>query len=125
MTREQIDDWLTRYGQAWAALDPNAVMALVDKTDLTYYESTFNEPTKSWEAVHALWQIITSNQKDVTWWHEILMIDGDAVLAHVKITRTMIPSGEKQVIDAAFMFRIHDSGKCTYFRQWRMLRQII
>jgi hypothetical protein len=50
------------------------------------------------------------------------MIDGDAVLTHVKVTRTMIPSGEKQDIDAAFMFRINERGLCTYFRQWRMFR---
>lgn len=122
MTKQQIDDWLTEYGKAWSALNPDAVMGLIDRKDLTYYESTFNEPRKSWDEVNELWQVVPHNQKDVTFWHEILMTDGDAVLAHVKVTRTMVPSNEKQDIDAAFMFRINEEGLCTYFRQWRMLR---
>jgi hypothetical protein len=122
VTREQFDSWITTYGKAWTALDPDAVMKLIDHDELTYYESTFNEPKKTWEEVDALWQVVPGNQKDVTFWHEIFMIDDDAVLAHVKVTRTMIPSGEKQEIDAAFMFRINERGFCTYFRQWRMFK---
>ena len=120
MTTEQCDTWISDYGKAWTALDPDALMELIDRDTLTYYESTFNEPKKTWDEVNALWQVVPNNQKDVTFWHEILMIDDDAVLAHVKVTRTMVPSGERQDIDAAFMFRINEHGRCTYFRQWRM-----
>ena len=122
MGAHEFDDWISKYGKAWAALDPNAVMSLIDRADVTYYESTFNEPKKSWEEVNTLWQVVRSNQKDVTFWHEIMMVDGDTVLAHVKVTRTMVPSNEKQDIDAAFIFKINDEGLCTYFRQWRMLK---
>jgi len=122
MTNQQFDNWLTKFGQAWASLDPDTVMGMIADSGLSYYESTFNEPTTSWEEVNKLWQVIPSNQKDVTFWHEIVMTDGDAVLAHVKVTRTMVPSGEKQDIDAAMMFRVNEQGLCTYFRQWRMLR---
>jgi hypothetical protein len=97
-------------------------MKLIDPDELTYYESTFNEPKRSWSEVNDLWQVVPGNQKDVTFWHEILMTEGDAVMAHVKVTRTMIPSGEKQDIDAAFMFRVNERGLCTYFRQWRMFK---
>jgi hypothetical protein len=121
MTKQQFDDWITRYGKAWSSLDPAAVMRLLDPSDLAYYESTFNEPKQNWEEVNKLWQVVPANQKDVTFWHEIMMIDGDAVLAHVKVTRTMVPSDEKQDIDAAFLFKINEKGLCTYFRQWRML----
>ena len=122
MTKQQCDDWLTRYGKAWSSLDPNAVMQMIDRDNLTYYESTFNEPKTSWDEVNALWQIVPTNQKDVTFWHEILMEKDDSVLAHVKVTRTMLPSGENQDIDAAFLFRVNEDGLCTYFRQWRMLQ---
>ncbi|HSW98258.1 MAG TPA: nuclear transport factor 2 family protein [Candidatus Saccharimonadales bacterium] len=122
MTKAELDAWLTTYGLAWAALDPDAVMKLMSPDGLTYYESTFNEPKKSWDEVNELWQVVRTNQKDVTFWHEIFMADGDAVLAHVKVTRTMVPSGEEQDIDAATMFRINGQGLCTYFRQWRMVR---
>jgi hypothetical protein len=122
MTEQQFDDWITKYGEAWAALNADGVMNLMARDDLTYYESTFNEPTKSWEDVNKLWQIVPTNQKDVTFWHEIMMIDGDKVLARVKVTRTMVTSGEQQDIDAAFVFGLNGAGQCNYFRQWRMLR---
>lgn len=122
MTKPQFDEWINAYGRAWTALDPDAVMGLIDRDEVTYYESTFNEPKQAWSEVNALWQVVPTNQKDVTFWHEVLMVDGDAVLAHVKVTRTMVPSGEKQDIDAAFMFKVNERGLCTYFRQWRMLR---
>ena len=122
MNKIQFDDWISEYGNAWTSLDPDAVMKLIDHEELVYYESTFNEPKKSWDEVNELWQVVPSNQKDVTFWYEILMTDGDAVLAHVKITRTMVPSSEMQDIDAAFMFRLNERGLCTYFRQWRMFK---
>lgn len=122
MNKIQFDDWISEYGKAWTSLDPDAVMKRIDHEELVYYESTFNKPKKSWDEVNELWQIVPSNQKDVTFWYEILMTDGDAVLAHVKITRTMVPSGEMQDIDAAFMFRLNERGLCTYFRQWRMFK---
>jgi len=122
MNKIQFDDWISEYGKAWTSLDPDAVMKLIDHEELVYYESTFNKPKKSWDEVNELWQIVPSNQKDVTFWYEILMTDGDSVLAHVKITRTMVPSGEMQDIDAAFMFRLNERSLCTYFRQWRMFK---
>lgn len=121
MTKEQYDEWITKYGSAWASLNPDLIMNLIDKHDLTYYESTFSQPRTNWDEVNELWQVVPYNQKDVTFWHEILMIDDDAVLAHVKVTRTMVPSNENQDIDAAFIFKINEKGLCTYFRQWRML----
>jgi len=122
MTQSIFDDWISKYGKAWAALDPDAVMSLIDRSDLSYYESTFSEPKKSWDEVNELWQVVSGNQKDVTFWHEIMMTSGDMVLAHVKVTRTMVPSGERQDIDAAFVFKINEKGLCTYFRQWRALK---
>lgn len=122
MNEKQFDAWVAKYGNAWKALDPDAVMSLMDLEDLTYYESTFNEPKRSWGEVNKLWQVVPGNQKDVTFWHEIMLCDSNRVVAHVKITRTMVPSGEKQDIDAAFVFGINHKGLCTYFRQWRMLQ---
>ena len=122
MTRQQFDEWITKYGKAWVRLDADTVMSLLDRNNLTYYESTFNEPKTSWDDVNSLWQVVGQNQKDVTFWYEVVMTEENKVLAHVKVTRTMVPSGEKQDIDAAFVFEVNENGLCTYFRQWRMFR---
>lgn len=121
-TKRQFDALLARYGKAWAALDPAAVMRLIDPNDITYYESTFNEPTNNWWKVKELWDVVPANQRNVSFWYEILLHDEQKVLAHVKVARTMVPSGEKQDIDAAFLFGLSDRGLINYFRQWRMSR---
>lgn len=120
MTIQQIDEVISTFGEGWAAQKPDEVMRLVAREGLQYFESTFEEPTTNWDRVNELWQIVPHNQKDITWWHEILVQDGNKALAHVKVTRTMVPSGERQVIDAAFLFGFNDRGEITYFRQWRM-----
>lgn len=110
------------FGQGWVDRDPDAVMAVIAKEGLQYYETAFGESTTDWNAVKKLWGIVPENQKDVTFWFETLMADGDKILAHVKVTREMVPSGEKQDIDAAFVFGFDAENKINYFRQWRAVR---
>lgn len=117
-TKDQI---ITAFGQAWVEQDPEGVMKLITEERLQYFESTFEEPTTDWNRVKELWDIVPQNQSDVTWWHEILVENESKALAHVKVTRALQPSGEKQDIDAAFLFGFNSEGKINYFRQWRML----
>ena len=122
MTRDDYENWLKKYGDAWCALDPDTVMQMTARENLVYYESTFETPTNDWDHVNALWQLVKTNQKHVVFNYEILMSNEKQLLAHVQISRTMVPSGEKQLIDGAFLFGFDTSGKCNYFRQWRMLK---
>lgn len=112
---------ITEFGVGWTKQQSYIVMSLIAREDLQYYESTFAEPTKSWDSVKALWDLVAQNQSDVNWWHEILLEDDEKALAHVKVQRTLQPSGVKQDIDAAFLFGFDSSGKINYFRQWRTL----
>lgn len=121
MTRDDFDLWIENYGKAWSTLDSAAVLNMLDRDNLEYHYDQFKEPKRTWDEVKALWDPVATNQKDVTFRHEILMVDGNAVLAHVNVTRTLLPSGEQEDIDAAFMFTINEKGRCTYFRQWRVL----
>lgn len=114
---------IAAFGEGWAKQDPAAVMSLIAKEELQYFESAFGEPTSNWVSVSRLWNVIRNNQSDVVWWHEILLEDDDKALAHVKVQRTLQPSGESQDIDAAFLFGFDNSGKINYFRQWRTLAE--
>ena len=69
-----------------------------------------------------LWDVVPENQTDVTWWHEIVLTEGNKVLAHVKVSRTLLPSHEKQTIDAAFLFGFNKDNKINYFQQWRSVK---
>jgi len=110
------------FGQGWVDRDPVAVMALIAKDNLQYFETAFGEPSTDWKAVKKLWDIVPENQKNVTFWFETLITNGDKILAHVKVTREMVPSGEEQDIDAAFIFGFDAENKINYFRQWRAVR---
>ena len=114
---------IAAFGEGWAKQDPTSVMSLIAKEELQYYESAFEEPTGDWAGVSKLWNVIRSNQSDVVWWHEILLEDDNKALAHVKVQRTLQPSGIKQDIDGAFLFGFDSSGKINYFRQWRVLAE--
>jgi len=120
---QKYDDILTEYGAAWAARDADRVMKLIAHDDLEYYETNFDPPTTDWDKVYKLWEIVPQNQKDVTWQHEILMTDGDEVVVHAKITRTLLPSQVKQKIDAVFLFKFDDEDKINYFQQWRSVEE--
>lgn len=69
-------------------------MQHIAKSVLQYFETSFEEPITDWGRVKELWDAVPDNQNDVTWWHEILVEESYKSLAHVKITRTMQPSGE-------------------------------
>lgn len=122
MAKQLFDEIIGKFGKAWADQKPDEVMDLITHEGLQYFESTFDEPTMNWDKVSELWRVVPENQKDITWWHEILVCDQHMALAHVRVTRTMVPSGESQNIDAAFLFGFDDDGKINYFRQWRMLK---
>ncbi len=107
------------FGRGWVERDADAVMALIAKDNLKYYETAFDEPTTDWAAVKKLWDVVPNNQKDVTFWFETLMSDEDKILAHVKVTRVLVPTGESQDIDAVFLFGFDSKNKINYFRQWR------
>jgi len=121
MDQEKINEIISKFGEAWVNQDPDSIMNLIAKENLNYYESTFSDPVTSWDYVKKLWDVVPDNQENVTWWHEILISQGNKALAHVKVTRNLIPSSEFQDIDAAFLFGVNDKGEINYFRQWRML----
>jgi len=120
---QKYDDILTEYGAAWVARDADRVMKLIARDDLEYYETNFDPPTTDWNKVYKLWEIVPKNQKDVTWQHEILMANGNAVVVHAKITRTLLPSQIKQKIDVVFLFKFDDEDKINYFQQWRSVEE--
>ena len=120
---QKYDDILTEYGAAWVARDADRVMKLIARNDLEYYETNFDPPTTDWDKVYKLWEIVPQNQKDVTWQHEILMTDGNSVVVHAKIARTLLPSQIKQRIDAVFLFKFNDEDKINYFQQWRSVEE--
>jgi len=117
--RDEFDKVIAKFGQAWVDRDPDTVMSLVAHDNLQYFETNFDPPTTDWDEVKKLWDVVPTNQKDITWRHKIVLVDGNKALAHAQVNRTKLPSGTKEISDCAFLFGFDKDNKINYFRQWR------
>jgi hypothetical protein len=122
MEKSLFDSWLSKLGEAWSERNPQKAAALFSK-DCRYYESVFNEPCESWEDILKLWLVVPENQKDVTFEHNILCVSDNTGIANWKVVRTLLPSNKKQYIDGIFQVSLNKQGLCTFFKQWRAVRE--
>ncbi len=121
MTENDFDTWASKFGGAWAMLDPTGALSMLSK-DVEYYETAFSPPCKNFDEVEKLWRVITTNQENVTFKHDVVMTQGNMGLIHWRVTRTTVPEGANQEFDGVFLVRLNDEGLCTMFKQWRAQR---
>ncbi len=122
MTKQQLDSWLKFFGRAWSEQNIDKVMSLFDKDDITYYESVFDPPITSWKSVEKLWEVVHTNQKDITFTHKIILCSKNQGIVNWKVSRFFIPTNENQRIDGIFQISLNRNGLCTFFKQWRMVK---
>ncbi|MBU0708831.1 nuclear transport factor 2 family protein [Patescibacteria group bacterium] len=122
MTKNDFSAWAEKFLKAWANLTPKAALSTLSK-DVKYYESPFTAPCKSWEDVEKLWRVVPLNQKDITYKHDVLMIEEGLGLIHWNVTRTTVPADKYQEFDGVFLVRLNEKGLCTMFKQWRMINE--
>ena len=120
---DKFDKWLKDFGSAWENLNPDAAMSMFSKDELEYFETVFDKPCTNWDEVYKLWEIIPINQKDVKFWSEILMFDGSRAIVHWKVKRVFIQTNKNQLIDGIFEIKLNPEGLCTYFKQWRSVKE--
>lgn len=123
MNRSSFEAWFRKLGNAWAKRDPNAAASLFAR-DCKYYESVLEKPCKSWNDILNLWLVVRKNQKDVKFNFKLLSTSGNTAIANWKVARTLIPSGEKQLIDGIFQISLNDKGLCTFVKQWRTVKKV-
>ena len=110
---------------ATAASDGKSVfLPIIFLASFTEAESVFEEPCKSWNDILRVWSVVPHNQKDVTFDFDILSVSDNVGIANWKVTRTLLPSNEKQFIDGIFQVSLNKHGLCTYFKQWRAVKRL-
>lgn len=119
----KFEIWSDKFGKAWEKLDPDGAMAMFSKDNLEYFETVFTDPCKSWDDVYKLWEIVPTNQSDVTYWSELFAVNSDHAIIHWKVSRLFIPTGKKQEIDGIFEIKLDQNSICTYFKQWRSVKE--
>ena len=122
MIQQQLESWIKSFGLSWGERNVDAVMKLFDIENLTYFESVFTPPLTSWDAVKKLWDVVPVNQKDITFTSDIVAVSETYGIIHWSVTRFFIPANATQHIDGIFQISLNDTGLCTFFKQWRMVK---
>jgi len=124
MNKEEAILWSDKFGEAWKQQDVDLVMSLFAKEDIVYYENALGEPINNWDIVDKLWRVVPTNQKDISYWSEVLVSSDESAIIHWKVSRMLVPSGEKQEIDGIFHIKLNEHGLCKYFNQWRKVKSM-
>ncbi len=120
---KRYDEWMKKFMEGWKHLDWRAVLSVLDKK-VEYYENPIDEPCRDFDEVTKLWSVVAENQRDIEYSYEILACDDEKCLINWRMTRTMLPE-TKQAIDGSFQAAVNGDGKCTFFKQWRFVKQLM
>lgn len=119
----KYETWINDFMNAWKERDVEAVMKTISK-DCKYYENVFDEPCKSFEDIRKLWEVVPANQKDIDYSYNIVMENDEFCIINFFIKRTLIPSGVIQNINGIFQISLDKDGLCTFFKQWRSVKEV-
>jgi ketosteroid isomerase-like protein len=126
MDRENAQDWLNRYVEAWKSYDPDDIAALFSE-DVTYRYHPFDEPTVGREAVVASWLGEdpggNASTRDAPGTYEAeytpVAIDGDTVVSVGSSTYREEPEGPVvRTYGNCFVMRFDDEGRCRDFTEY-------
>ena len=118
---EKYEKWLYDFMESWRRLEGVPTTRLISEK-ACYYENPVDEPCKDFEKIKSLWEIVPTNQKDITYSYEIMSYSDEYALVNFKMERIFIPNNEKQIIDGIFQISLDENGLCTYFKQWRFTK---
>jgi len=118
MTIDDVRQWLNRYGNAWVAGDPDAVVQLFS-ADAAYYETPFDEPMIGTEAIRRYWTEGAKNaQTDVTFEATPVSVSGNTAFACWRATFRRVPSKAFVELDGVLSGRFDEEMRCAEFREW-------
>lgn len=118
MTREDFEQWLRRYGEAWTAGDPEAVIALF-AADAAYFETPFEPPMVGHAAIRRYWTEGAKNaQTGVRFAATVVAFDGTAGCARWQASFRRVPSGVSVELDGVLQAWFDVGQRCREFREW-------
>lgn len=118
MTREQFQQWLDRYVEAWMAYDPEKIGALFS-ADVVYRYHPQDEPIVGRDAVVRDWLADPDEKGTYEAQYEPLAIDGDIHVA-TGLTRYLDgPGGElRDEYCNVYVCRFNSAGECSEFTEY-------
>lgn len=113
----ELEQWLTRYGEAWENRDADKVGDLF-AANAVYYETPYAEPFRGRKGVRDYWSSVTADQRDVSFRSEVVGIAGDTGVARWNAKFKLASSGASVELDGVFLLEFDGSGLCTSLREW-------
>jgi hypothetical protein len=117
VNRDDLDRWLAAYGRAWVERDPDAAVRLFTE-DVVYRETPFDEPARRAEGVRRYWAENTGIQRDVTFHHEILVLEGRRGIARWQAGYVKPGTGVRARLDGVLLLEFADDGLCRRLEEW-------
>ena len=107
LTKEEVNNWLSSYGNAWESGDFESVTSLFSE-DAVYHEDWKDGASDS--------------QENVSFQYVLWTIDDDQCFAHWCATFTRINSQERVKLDGVFRLKLQRSESdvpvCTSLQEW-------
>jgi ketosteroid isomerase-like protein len=125
MDRQEFDDWLRRYFEAWVSNDPDEVGAVFAE-DAVYHVDPFSGPRmRGRREIVERWTSEPDAQQDVRWSYEPLALAGDRGIAQWRVS--FAPGGaadRRTEVDRILVITFDAEGRCTEHREWQVTRDV-
>ena len=117
-------DWLTAYGQAWEAGDPDAVVKLFT-VDGTYHEMPFDEPMFGADAIRQYWTEGAKDSQESIKFSFVPVAETETTgFARWSASFVRVPGGQRVEIEGFLEAEFARPGVCSYFREWWHVREV-
>jgi hypothetical protein len=122
LTREHLDEWLRRYGEAWEARDADAAAGLF-ADDGAYHWGPLEPPLRGRDAIRDRWSGVTAEQDEVSFRYELLGIDSARGFARWWSTYVLRATGARHDLDGIFVLDFGANGLCRRLQEWWLARE--
>lgn len=120
---KNYDAFIKKFMESWKNLEGVKTCELMSDNLEGYYETPLDKPLTKKDDVKQLWEIVPTNQKDISYTYDILLANKQHCLFHFTMTRTMNVTEKTQSIDAICEIKLDKNNLLTFFKQWRFTRE--
>lgn len=111
------DKFLATYKEAWEKRDPDLAANLFTR-DAHYWESPFDAPIVSREAIRAYWKGATDIQQDIQFAVRDSFTVGHTLVAEWTCTYTHRPSGERRELAGVLLADFYGDEVRSFREYW-------
>jgi uncharacterized protein (TIGR02246 family) len=118
LTSTAVENWLTRYKDAWEQRDPAKAASLFTE-HAPYHEMPFDVPKAGRNGIRDYWATVTADQRNVEFTSQLIAVTGQQAVARWSARLSSTSSGVRVELDGVFILTFDQkSGLCSELREW-------